>query len=169
MIPKLKLFAESLLPFILWFKDNPDDKDTKYVVSRLVRFSSDSPEVHGIPYMYSLGALEAAKEKGVENPEERLKWIRWKEQTLKRGLRDDGRKGGVFHQEHIVPISQIAKLLYELEEPSVENIYEVLLNNLKVAWILKTEQRILDSSNRSGIRTPEELTELKIYIKGFNI
>ena len=28
---------------------------------------------------------------------------------------DNGRKNGIFHLEHIVPISQIAKELYELD------------------------------------------------------
>ena len=44
----------------------------------------------------------------------------------------------------------------------------VLVNNLKIAWILKTEQKTLDAVCRSGVRTPELLTSLDIYIKGFN-
>jgi hypothetical protein len=43
-----------------------------------------------------------------------------------------------------------------------------LENNFKVAWILKTEQKILDSVNRSKMRTPEFLTAIGIYIKNFN-
>lgn len=168
MIPRIKLYAETLYPLLKWYDENPDDKDTKYAISRIIRFSSDNPRQHGIPYMYSLGALEAAKEKGITNAEERLMWVRWKEQTHKGGLRDDGRKNGIFHQEHIVPVSQIAKKLYDLKDITVDNIYTTLVDNMKIAWILKEEQKTLDSVCRSGIRTPELLTSLNIHIKGFN-
>lgn len=168
MIPKLKLYAETLKPLLQWASDNPHDKDIKYTITRLIRFSSDNPKDHGIPYMYSLAALEAAKEKGITDAEERLRWVRWKEQTHKGGLRDDGRKNGIFHQEHIIPVSQIAKKLYDLKDIAVDNIYTVLVDNMKIAWILKEEQKTLDSVCRSGIRTPELLTSLNIHIKGFN-
>lgn len=168
MIPKLKLYAETLRPLLEWALENPDDKDIKYTITRLIRFSSDNPKDHGIPYMYSLGALEAAKNKGIEDAKDKLPWVRWKQQTHKGGLRDDGRKNGIFHQEHIVPVSQIAKMLYDLNDITVEKIYNILVNNMKIAWILKEEQKILDAVCRSGIRTPELLTSLNIHIKGFN-
>jgi len=169
MIPKIKLFADTLYPLLKWHSENPDDKDTKYVISRIIRFSSDNPKQHGIPFMYSLAALKQANEMGIPNAEERLKWVRWKEQKHKSGLRDVGRQNGIFHQEHIIPVSQIAKELYALEEITIENIHNVLIANLKIAWILKTEQKTLDAVCRSGIRTPKLLTTLDIYIKGFNI
>ena len=104
-----------------------------------------------------------------DNPEEKLKWITWREQTNKSGLKDVGRKNGIFHLEHIIPISQIAKKLYELDNLDlILPIYKILVDNFKIAWILKSEQKILDSINRSGIRTPELLTNLNINIKGFN-
>jgi hypothetical protein len=169
MIPRIKLYSETLYPLLKWYSENPEDKDTKYAISRIIRFSSDNPRQHGIPYMYSLGALAEAKKLEIPDAEERLQWVRWKEQNHKSGLRDIGRQNGTFHQEHIVPVSQIAKKLYDLEEITVKNIHNILVNNLKIAWILKTEQRTLDAVCRSGIRTPELLTTLDIYIKGFNI
>ncbi len=169
MIPKIKLFAETLYPLLKWYSENPDDKDTKYVISRIIRFSSDNPKQHGIPFMYSLAALKQANKMKIPNAEERFKWVRWKEQKHKSGLRDVGRQNGIFHQEHIIPVSQIAKELYALEEITIENIHNVLITNLKIAWILKTEQKTLDAVCRSGVRTPELLTTLDIHIKGFNI
>jgi len=169
MIPRIKLYAETLYPLLKWYSENPEDKDTKYAISRIIRFSSDNPRQHGIPYMYSLGALAEAKKLEIPNAEERLQWVRWKEQNHKRGLRDIGRQNGTFHQEHIVPVSQIAKKLYGLEEITIKNIHDILVNNLKIAWILKTEQKTLDAVCRSGVRTPELLTSLNIHIKGFNI
>jgi len=168
MIPRIKLYAETLYPLLKWYDENPDDKDTKYAISRIIRFSSDNPRQHGIPYMYSLGALNEAKKMEIPDAEERLQWVRWKEQNHKSGLRDIGRQNGIFHQEHIVPVSQIAKKLYDLEKITVKNIHDVLVDNLKIAWILKTEQKTLDAVCRSGVRTPKLLTSLDIYIKGFN-
>ena len=169
MIPRIKLYAETLYPLLKWYDENPDDKDTKYAISRIIRFSSDNPRQHGIPYMYSLGALNEAKKMEIPDAEERLQWVRWKEQNHKSGLRDIGRQNGIFHQEHIVPVSQIAKKLYELDNLDlVLPIYKILIDNFKIAWILKSEQKILDSINRSGVRTPELLTNLNIHIKGFN-
>ena len=83
---------------------------------------------------------------------------------------DNSRKNGIFHLEHIVPISQIAKELYELENiECVKCIYDILIDNFKIAWILKTEQKLLDSINRSGQRSPELLNHLNIFIKGYNL
>ena len=172
MIPRIKLYAEALYPLLKWYSQNPDDKDTKYVISRIIRFSSDNPRQHGIPFMYSLAALKQANEMEIPDAEERLQWVRWKEQNHKSGLRDVGRQNGTFHQEHIVPVSQIAKKLYGLslfEGITVKNIHDILVENLKIAWILKTEQKTLDAVCRSGVRTPELLTSLDIHIKGFNI
>ena len=167
--PKIKLYATTLHPLLLWLKDNPDDKDIRYTVARLLRYYSNTPKVLELPYMYSDAALAEAIKLEIPEPEERLKWVTWKEQTNKSGLRDVGRKNGIFHLEHIVPISQIAKKLYELDNlDSTLPICKILVDNFKIAWILKTEQKLLDSVNRSGLRTPELLTNLNILIKGFN-
>jgi len=169
MIQKIILYAKTLQPLLKWLKDNPDDKEIKYTVTRLIRFYSNTPKELGLPYMYSSAALQEAIKLDINDPEEKLKWITWREQTNKSGLKDIGRKNGIFHLEHIVPISQIAKELYELENIECVNcIYDILIDNFKIAWILKTEQKLLDSINRSGLRTPELLTNLNILIKGFN-
>jgi hypothetical protein len=118
--------------------------------------------------MYSRAALQKAQRLEIPDAEEKLKWVTWRQQTNKTGLRDSGRIDGVFHLEHIVPISQIAKKLYDLEDVTIRKIYALLINNFKIAWILKTEQKVLDEVNRSGERTPKELTNLNIFIKGYN-
>ena len=169
MIPKIFLYAKTLHPLLKWIKENPNDKDIKYTVTRLIRFYSNTPKELGLPYMYPSAALHEAIKLNIDDPEEKLKWITWREQTNKSGLKDIGRKNGIFHLEHIIPISQIAIKLYELKDVEcIKCIYDVLINNFKIAWILKSEQKILDSINRSGVRTPELLTNLNIHIKGFN-
>ena len=168
MIEKIKLYAKTLRPLLEWLKENPNDKDVKYTVTRLLRFYSNTPKELGLPYMYSRAALQKAQRLEIPNAEEKLKWITWQQQTNKTGLKDSGRIDGVFHLEHIVPISQIAKKLYDLEDTSIRKIYAILVNNFKIAWILKTEQKVLDEVNRSGERTPKELTNLNIFIKGYN-
>jgi len=155
---------------LIWLKDNPDDKDIRYTVARLLRYYSNTPKILELPYMYSEAALAEAIKLEIPEPEERLKWVTWKEQTNKGGLRDDSRKNGIFHLEHIVPISQIARQLYELEDLDKQlPIYKILVDNFKIAWILKTEQKLLDSINRSGERSPELLNHLNIFIKGYNL
>ena len=168
MIEKIKLYAKTLQPLLEWLKDNPNDKDVKYTVTRLLRFYSNTPKELGLPYMYSRAALQKAQRLEIPDAEEKLKWVTWRQQTNKTGLKDSGRIDGVFHLEHIVPISQIAKKLYDLEDTSIRTIYAILVNNFKIAWILKTEQKVLDGVNRSGERTPKELTNLNIFIKGYN-
>ena len=168
MIEKIKLYAKTLQPLLEWLKENPNDKDVKYTVTRLLRFYSNTPKELGIPYMYSRAALQKAQRLEIPDAEEKLKWVTWRQQTNKTGLKDSGRIDGVFHLEHIVPISQIAKKLYDLEDTSIRKIYAILVNNFKIAWILKTEQKVLDEVNRSGERTPAELTNLNIFIKGYN-
>ena len=168
MIEKIKLYAKTLQPLLEWLKENPNDKDVKYTVTRLLRFYSNTPKELGIPYMYSRAALQKAQRLEIPDAEEKLKWVTWRQQTNKTGLKDSGRIDGVFHLEHIVPISQIAKKLYDLEDTSIRKIYAILVNNFKIAWILKTEQKVLDEVNRSGERTPTELTNLNIFIKGYN-
>ena len=168
MIEKIKLYAKTLRPLLEWLKENPNDKDVKYTVTRLLRFYSNTPKELGLPYMYSRAALQKAKRLEIPDAEEKLKWVTWRQQTNKTGLKDSGRIDGVFHLEHIVPISQIAKKLYDLEDTSIRTIYAILVNNFKIAWILKTEQKVLDGVNRSGERTPKELTNLNIFIKGYN-
>jgi hypothetical protein len=168
MIEKIKLYAKTLQPLLEWIKDNPNDKDVKYTVTRLLRFYSNTPKELGIPYMYSRAALQKAQRLEIPDAEEKLKWVTWRQQTNKTGLKDSGRIDGVFHLEHIVPISQIAKKLYDLDDTSIRKIYAILVNNFKIAWILKTEQKVLDEVNRSGERTPNELTNLNIFIKGYN-
>lgn len=170
MIPKIQLYAKTIQPLLFWLKDNPDDKDIKYTVARLLRYYSNTPKMLELPYMYSEAALAEAIKLEIPEPEERLKWVTWKEQTNKGGLRDDSRKNGIFHLEHIVPISQIARQLYELEDLDKQlPIYKILVDNFKIAWILKTEQKLLDSINRSGQRSPELLKHLFIFIKGYNL
>lgn len=170
VIPKIQLYAKTLQPLLIWLKDNPDDKDIRYTVARLLRYYSNTPKILELPYMYSEAALAEAIKLEIPEPEERLKWVTWKEQTNKGGLRDDSRKNGIFHLEHIVPISQIARQLYELEDLDKQlPIYKILVDNFKIAWILKTEQKLLDSINRSGERSPELLNHLNIFIKGYNL
>jgi len=168
MIPKIQLYARSLKPLLEWAHENPNDKDIKYTINRLLRYYTNSPRELGIPYLYSEAALLEAKNLGIPNPVERLSWTTWKEQCHKRGLQDESRVNGVFHLEHITPVSQIAKELNILTEITEEVIYSILISNFKIAWILKTEQKILDSVNRSGVRIPSLLTNLNIFIKGFN-
>ena len=106
IIKKIQLYAETIKPLLEWIKENPNDKDVKYTVTRLIRFYSNTPKELGIPYMYSRAALQKAERLEIPDAEERLKWVTWRQQTNKAGLQDVGRIDGVFHLEHIVPVSE---------------------------------------------------------------
>ena len=49
MIEKIILYAKTLQPLLKWIKDNPDDKEIKYTVTRLIRFYSNTPKELGLP------------------------------------------------------------------------------------------------------------------------
>lgn len=166
MTDKSRILCESILPLIKGLQKYPKDSCFSYGVSKLIRRFTEYPKDIGIPYMYSLKALEAAEKIGVDA--EKLKWIGYSDQTAKRGLQDVGHGTGIFHHEHIIPISQIIQKMLKLEDLTVENLYNLLIDNYKIAWILKSEQKILDVNNKSTNRTPELLNVLQIYIKGFN-
>ena len=51
MIPKILLYAKTIQPLLLWLKDNPNDKDIKYTVSRLLRYYSNTPKILDLPYI----------------------------------------------------------------------------------------------------------------------
>jgi len=44
IIKKIQLYAETIKPLLEWIKDNPNDKDVKYTVTRLLRFYSNTPK-----------------------------------------------------------------------------------------------------------------------------
>ena len=92
MIEKIILYAKTLQPLLKWIKDNPDDKEIKYTVARLLRYYSNTPKILELPYMYSEAALAEAIKLEIPEPEERLKWVTWREQTNKSGLKDNRQK-----------------------------------------------------------------------------
>ncbi len=57
MIPKIQLYTKSLKPLLEWVQENPNDKDIKYTINRLLRYYTNSPRELGIPYLYSEAAL----------------------------------------------------------------------------------------------------------------
>ena len=166
MTDKQKLICESMVPLIIGLRKYPNDSCFKHGLSKIIRRFTEYPADIGIPYMYSIGALRAAENIGLSA--EKLMWTGYLDQTTKRGLQDIGHGTGIFHHEHIIPISQTIQRMLKLEDLTAETLYNLLIENYKIAWILKSEQKILDANNKSTIRTPELLNVLQIYIKGFN-
>jgi len=142
MTDKQKLICESMVPLIIGLRKYPNDSCFKHCLSKIIRKFTEYPGDIGIPYMYSLAALEAAENIGLDA--EKLMWTGYLDQTTKRGLKDIGHGTGIFHHEHIIPISQTIQRLLLLEDLNSETVYKLLIENYKIAWILKTEQKILE-------------------------
>jgi hypothetical protein len=73
-----------------------------------------------------------------------LSRLRWIDQPVK--MRDPGRK--IFHWEHIVPTSDIARRIVTMDQPNVADITSILMI-AGVAWILKAENTKLPLNGRA--------------------
>lgn len=80
----------------------------------------------------------------------------WLKQNKKTGMKDYDRS--IFHWEHYYPIQQQVEDLLSLESYEDEDIYNVI-NNGKICWILKEENRLLDKIAKSKRPNPQEAYE----------
>jgi hypothetical protein len=55
---------------------------------------------------------------------------------------DDGRK--IFHREHMIPISSLRQKC--IEGPEVETVLQIIQKEIKIVWILKTEDSELSKN-----------------------
>jgi hypothetical protein len=67
----------------------------------------------------------------------------WLDQTSK--MKDPGRK--IFHWEHIAPVSDLMKACLACPPESIGDI-EAVLRRVKIAWILKSENKQLKNHGR---------------------
>ena len=158
-----KYYAECLIPLLKGIKLT-GDSNLVWTARRVVRRWTEFPRVLGKPNLYSQGALQVATSRGITL--ETLKWSSYKDQCLKSGLKDPNHSKGSFHHEHIVPVSQLVKGLLELENPDSRTIQDYIQQGAQIAWILKEEQRNLDSVCKSGTRTTALLEALGIQLLG---
>jgi len=156
-------YSECLIPLLKGIKLT-GDSNLVWTARRVVRRWTEFPRVLGKPNLYSRGALSVAQQRGI--PIETLKWSSYKDQCLKSGLKDPNHSKGSFHHEHIVPVSQLVKGLLELEEPTAIEVRQYIERNGQIAWILKEEQKRLDSVCKSGNRIPELWRALEIELIG---
>ena len=156
-------YAECLIPLLKGIKLT-GDSNLIWTARRVVRRWTEFPRVLGKPNLYSRGALGVATSRGITP--ETLKWSSYIDQTKKSGLKDPNHSKGAFHHEHIVPISQLVKGLLELEEPTAIEIQQYIERNGQIAWILKEEQKRLDSVCKSGNRIPALWKALEIELIG---
>lgn len=156
-------YAECLIPLLEGIKLTRDTNLT-WTARRVVRRWTEFPRQLGKPNLYSRAALSVAHQRDI--PIETLKWSSYKDQCLKSGLKDPSHSGGEFHHEHIVPVSKLVEGLLELENPSRETIQDYIEERAQIAWILKREQRDLDSVCKSGNRTTPLLEALGIELLG---
>lgn len=58
----------------------------------------------------------------------------------------------IFHWEHVVPVSDMVKALLALDDPAPSAIVPILIR-AEIAWILKSEDKLLRRSGRPDPRT----------------
>ncbi len=147
----LKFYVEmvnSILNIYNLNKNNTTEKITKRILNWIIR------EYKGKINLYaSQKAISLTKGKDLSE-------YNWKDQVKsieKGGLGDAGRKK--LHIEHILPISQIIKNLFNAKTKDEDEI-EKILNEISVAWITKEEQKELDKKNKinRGINLDESLS-----------
>lgn len=68
-----------------------------------------------------------------------------------RGLMKDPTRE-IFHWEHVVPVSDMVKALLALDDPTPSAIVPILMR-AEIAWILKSEDKLLRRSGRPDPRT----------------
>lgn len=110
-------------------------KITKRILNWIIR------EYKGKIKLYaSSAAIEWAKSQGINDS---LSNYNWKDQVKKKGLGDKKREN--LHLEHIIPISQIIKNLFETK---TSNDIQNILNEISVAWIKRDQQQKLDKGHK---------------------
>ena len=113
-------------------------KITKRILNWIIR------EYKGKIKLYaSSAAIEWAKSQGINDS---LSNYNWKDQVKKKekgGLGDKKREN--LHLEHIIPIFQIIKNLFETK---TSNDIQNILNEISVAWIKRDQQQKLDKGHK---------------------
>lgn len=154
--------ARALVPYLEGIKLY-NDPESHWMARRIVRRWTEFPSMMQKANLYSQGALEVIQSRNI--PIEKLMWAEYGDQCKKDGLNDGpGHSTGALHHEHLRSVKQLVEELVALPEYTVPAIIELIRKRVEIAWILKSEQRVLDKVCRTGNRTPELLESLNITI-----
>lgn len=151
----LKIFSKSIYAKICGFQELSLNKTEKARIKESI--SDDIKKCSNfIKPVVSIAAYEKSKKINVNLLEKN-----WHDQPSF----DTGRKNGIFHFEHMIPVLSLRSLC--LEANSEIEIFHILKEKLKIAWILKEEDKKLTSLGyKSNRENPEQAySEAMIEIK----
>jgi len=98
--------------------------------------------------LHPSGASVAAYKMFKDTHEGDIRNLTWQQQPNY----DKGRK--IFHREHMIPISSLRQKC--IEGPEVENVLQIIQKEIKIVWILKTEDsRLSKNGHRHNRPDPE--------------
>jgi hypothetical protein len=123
-----------------------------------IRHWTEYVEIMEKPLLVSTEAAKVALSKGIDP--ENLKTTSYNKQTksIKNGgLGDKGKVNGLFHYEHLVPVSYIWESIVAMENPTLQEIESFIDNIAQGAWLTKEESKRLDKINKSNIRIENDL------------
>ena len=137
----LKFYVEIIKSILEIYRLN-QNKNTQKITKRILNWIIR--EYKGKIKLYaSSAAIEWAKSQGINDS---LSNYNWKDQVKKKekgGLGDKKREN--LHLEHIIPIFQIIKNLFETK---TSNDIQNILNEISVAWIKRDQQQKLDKGHK---------------------
>lgn len=132
--------AEAIVDLLRRYKTSPPDVQS--TLAMMLGWMARGLESFVVP-----GASRAAQRLADELELGDLTRFRWRDQ---RGLMKDPERG-VFHWEHVMPVSDTVKALLALEDPTPSTIVPILMRT-EIAWILKIEDKRLPRKDRPDPR-----------------
>lgn len=134
------LIAEAIAGILRHYKTSPTD--VRGTLATMLGWMARDLERYVVPRV-SRAAQTRADELGLGD----LSQFNWGHQ---RGpMKDPTRE--IFHWEHVVPVSDMVKALLALDDPAPSAIVPILMR-AEIAWILKSEDKLLRRSGRPDPR-----------------
>lgn len=134
------LIAEAIVGILRQYKDAP--ADVRGTLATMLVWMARDLERYVMPGV-SRAAQARADELGIGD----LRQFHWGHQ---RGLMKDPTRQ-IFHWEHVVPVKDMVKALLALDDPTPLTIVPILIR-AEIAWILKSEDKLLRRSGRPDPR-----------------
>ncbi|WP_146071511.1 hypothetical protein [Bosea lathyri] len=134
------MIAEAIIGLLRQYKSAP--ADVRGTLAAMLRWMARDLERYVVP-----GVSRAAQARADELELGDLSKFHWGHQRA--AMKDPTRE--IFHWEHVVPVSDIVQALVALENPMPSTIAPILMR-AEIAWILKSEDKVLRRRGRPDPR-----------------
>ena len=151
--------TKAILPIIKLARRNKKNKSevarhTRYILNQVLygyeQFAKRYASVNAIEYYRELGLIDNLSNR-LGNDQKKFD--------------PKGKKNGKFHVDHIYTIKMFRNAIDSLSDNQLTatNIDKIVKENYAVAWILKSENTLLDKNKHRSIRGITLADALKIY------